>query len=286
LLDSLLQESKLINCIMDTKLLIFLTLAAVFSLTGAELCQTKRYLLLDSQDIDYKSCPGPGDPAHFTQCCPGPSWSDRECCPEKQYRQSAWYSNDDDDDDDEDMIYDFFNDDDAENRLINGRRRVEREASYSKDSYESLPTPQSRLGGKSIVKFVGVIIGVLMFIVVVTLVCCCCLPCCLCAKRRTNRGVVHGSAESAGQQGYHLQQGYPVQQTGVSPGPTGYNPPPQQQQQQQQYSDLPPPYPGLPVQGYGQAAPPVQGYGPGYPPVMPTPEYSSVSKQPPFNPNM
>ena len=62
---------------MDTKLLIMSALLALFSLAGAELCHTKRYLLLDSEDIDYKSCPGPGDPAHFTQCCPGPSWSDR-----------------------------------------------------------------------------------------------------------------------------------------------------------------------------------------------------------------
>ena len=37
-----------------------------------------------------------------------------KCCPQKQYRESAWGINDDDDDDDEDMVYDLFDVDDAE----------------------------------------------------------------------------------------------------------------------------------------------------------------------------
>ena len=37
----------------------------------AEICQTKSYSLLDREDYSYLSCPRPGDPQHFTVCCPG-----------------------------------------------------------------------------------------------------------------------------------------------------------------------------------------------------------------------
>ena len=59
--------------------------------------------------------------------------------------------------------------------------------------------------------------------------------------------------------------------------------------QPQPYSDLPPPYPGPPAQGY----PPQMTGNPGYPPQMtggypPAPGYEvqSSEKQPAFNPNM
>ena len=104
--------------IMGTKLLLVLVALHV-SLGLAELCQTKRYLLLDSEDVSYKSCPGPGDPDHFTQCCPGPSWTERsdsahhcdilrlylycrKCCPSKGERR--W---DDNDTNDLEDIYDL-----------------------------------------------------------------------------------------------------------------------------------------------------------------------------------
>ena len=133
----------------------------------------------------------------------------------------------------------------------------------------------------SIMKFVGIIIGIIIFLVVVTLLCCCCLPCCLCA-RRNKRGVIHGQPVinqqephqqgqqgyplQQGQQGYPLQPGYPAQQPGGLPPHVGYQPP-------HHYSDLPPPYPGPPIQEQG------------YPPVMVAPEDAQV-KQPAFNPNM
>ena len=77
--------------------------------------------------------------------------------------------------------------------------------------------------------------------------------------------------------------------------------------QPQPYSDLPPPYPGPPAQGYqpqmteNPGYPPQMTGNPGYPPQMtgnpgyplqmtggypPAPGYESNEKQPAFNPNM
>ena len=41
-------------------------------------CNTKSYSLLDSEEIRVKTCPGPGDPDTFTDCC-GPSWKRSVC---------------------------------------------------------------------------------------------------------------------------------------------------------------------------------------------------------------
>ena len=43
-------------------------------------------------------------------------------------------------------------------------------------------------------KFVGIVVGLIFLLVIVSIICCCCLPCCFLAKRRTNRGAVHGPA--------------------------------------------------------------------------------------------
>jgi MFS superfamily sulfate permease-like transporter len=58
---------------------------------------------------------------------------------------------------------------------------------------ETLPEPQHSKK-KKVLKFVGIVIGVLIFLVVVGIICCCCLPCCFLAKRRNERGTVHGPA--------------------------------------------------------------------------------------------
>ena len=63
---------------MGTNLLILVvTLVLTLSGCAGELCEERKFSLLDSEDSQYKSCPGPDDPAHFTACCPGPVWSDR-----------------------------------------------------------------------------------------------------------------------------------------------------------------------------------------------------------------
>ena len=68
---------------MGTNLLILVvTLVLTLSGCAGELCEERKFSLLDSEDSEYKSCPGPDDPAHFTACCPGPVWSERsESCP-------------------------------------------------------------------------------------------------------------------------------------------------------------------------------------------------------------
>ena len=68
---------------MGTNLLILVvTLVLTLSGCAGELCEERKFSLLDSEDSQYKSCPGPDDPAHFTACCPGPVWSERsESCP-------------------------------------------------------------------------------------------------------------------------------------------------------------------------------------------------------------
>ena len=53
-------------------LLLLLSLLCVVSVSLAT-CQTKSYSLLDSEEMRVKTCPGPGDPDSFTDCC-GPSW--------------------------------------------------------------------------------------------------------------------------------------------------------------------------------------------------------------------
>ena len=68
---------------MGTNLLILVvTLVLTLSGCAGELCEERKFSLLDSEDSEYKSCPGPDDPAHFTACCPGPVWSERsDSCP-------------------------------------------------------------------------------------------------------------------------------------------------------------------------------------------------------------
>ena len=132
---------------------------------------------------------------------------------------------------------------------------------------------------ENISKFVGIIISLVVFIFVVTLLCCCCIPCCYCAKKRNlNReGVVHSQAPGA-----------VLLQSGVQQGPGQY---PQHQQvptpaEMQPYSDLPPPYPGPPVQMSGPGYPQMMsaGQAPGYGDQSTVPDY--MEKQPAFNPNM
>ena len=53
-------------------LLLLLSLLCIVSVSLAT-CQTKSYSLLDSEEMRVKTCPGPGDPDTFTDCC-GPSW--------------------------------------------------------------------------------------------------------------------------------------------------------------------------------------------------------------------
>jgi len=249
-----------------------------FSVSG-KLCPTKTYSLLDTVSNDHIICPRPGEPSHYTECCG--TVSSRRCCPgnnrlhdedEKMRagRQDFFGGGDDD-------FFDAFDVDPI-------HRAFDDEA--------------DRVG-----KFVAIIIGVVVFIFVVTLLCCCCIPCCFCAKRRNlNRGgVVHSQAtgpaqpQSGVQTSYSSPGQYPTQQN----GPGQY---PLQQQvpspaQMPPYSDLPPPYPGPPVQMSGPGYPPqMMSGGPGYPQMMSggqapgyavqstVPEYAE--KQPAFNPNM
>lgn len=238
-------------------------LVQIITLTEGDLCPTKTYSLLDTEDASYISCPQDKDPDHWSKCC-GPSW-DRVCCSDKSKRSY---------DDDYDLD-DLFNPDDWPDD----------------DDIED------------IMEIVGTIIGLIVFVVIVTVVCCCCLPCCCLAKRRNvTRGVIHSQAPATT---VTIQSGgYPVQQTGGYPVQPPAQPYPPQPQAQQQYTDLPPPYPGPPLDGGypggGVQPQPMQGYPaggyppypqPGQPPYPPnqseplmSPEYSQ--KQPAFNPNM
>jgi len=238
-----------------------------FSVSG-KLCPTKTYSLLDTVSNDHIICPQPGEPAHWTECCG--TVSSRRCCP-------------------------------GNNRLHDENGKVKRDYDNYYEDYDldDLDEIFDSDVAENIGQFVAIIITVVVIIFVVTLLCCCCVPCCLCAKRRNlNRGgVVHSRPGTVPQQtAVTSPSQYPTQQH----GPSQY---PMQQQvptpaQPQPYSDLPPPYPGPPVQGYPPQMPAGPGYsaqmpaGPGYPPQMsgghpPAPGYSEYTeKQPAFNPNM
>ena len=56
----------------STLLILVISLLSGVSVTLAN-CKTKSYSLLDTEEITHKTCPGPEDPDHFTDCC-GPSW--------------------------------------------------------------------------------------------------------------------------------------------------------------------------------------------------------------------
>jgi len=278
------------------------------SIVSGKLCTTKTYTLLDTVSNDHIICPQLGHPEHWTECCG--TESSRRCCPgdnrlfdaERKLRSQRDYFGDDDDLD----LDDLFDEDFSESRIEGGRHLLSAE--------QQLPTPQARIGtSSSIGKFVGIIISVVVFIFIVTLVCCCCIPCCFCAKKRSLRsaGVVHSQAAGSGVQDNYSSPGqYPTQQHGPGQYPLQHQAPPPAQSQP--YSDLPPPYPGLPAQGYPQQMqgnsgytpqmtenpgyppqmtgnpgyPPVMTGNPGYPPQMTGGYPQSNEKQPAFNPNM
>lgn len=240
------------------------------STVSGKLCPTKTYSLLDTISNDHIICPQPEDPEHWTECCG--TESSRRCCP----HNSRLF----DEGQGERNRRDFFGDDD--------------------DDVFDLDVDDAVEG---IGKFIAIIITIIIFIFVVVLLCCCCLPCCLCAKMRTkNRaGVIHSGPPAPA--GAELQTGAP----GVSPSqyPTQHHAPAQYPLHQvppaqpQPYSDLPPPYPGPPAQGYPPVMSGAPGYPPqvseGYPPVQgypPAPGYGAQNmpeyqeKQPAFNPNM
>lgn len=291
------------------------------SFASGKFCTTKTYSLLDTVDNDLVLCPQPGEPAHWRDCCG--TASSRRCCADSRLFE---------DDDDRDPLWntlhkeydldDIFDEDAAESRIERGRHLLS-DYNYDLDDIEDAtesrieggrhllsaqklrPTPQARIGRTSIGKFVGIIISIVVFTFIVILLCCCCIPCCFCAKKRSlnSGGVVHSQGPGSGQPQSGVQTSYssPSQYPTQQHGPGQY---PQQQQvpspaqPPQPYSDLPPPYPGPPVQGYppqmsaASGYPPQMSATPGYPPQMsggypPAPGYAEYAeKQPAFNPNM
>lgn len=157
---------------------------------------------------------------------------------------------------------------------------------------------------ESVVTFILVGLGIVLFVVVVSVILCCCLPCCFLAKRRTrNRGIVHRPGTTPGGQvlvtttntGYPSQpevaplhpQGVPVYPQGgpaytqggpvYPPGGPAYPPggqayPPGGQAYPQGGPAYPPQ--GLPA-GYPSQPPPYSGPTPGY-----------QTKQDAYNPNL
>jgi len=260
-------------------LLVLTTLAT----SESKLCTIRSSSIFDTEDTSYIPCPGVDDPSYFTDCC-GPSW-DRKCCAAKSLIN--WGDeNDDPFDLSEADIPEEVEKLAIDNFLHIGPKTMAPIQTHA--SIETLPEPLE-LGGKSIMKFVGIVIGLVILLVVVSIICCCCLPCCFLAKRRTRGGVVHGPATTH-EPGYPAQQAVPLNQHSAQggaypphstqppqsayPPQNMYSPPPQGAYTPQGayptpgappgYSDNPPPYPGPPAQGYQD-----------YP-----------TKQPAFNPNM
>jgi len=251
-----------------------------FATSESKLCKTKSSSIFESEDTSFITCPGLGDPSYFTECC-GPTW-ERKCCATRSLMN--WGG-----DDEDDVLLDFDEADIPEgakklaiDNFLHIRSKRMAQIQNPDSIIETLPEAQ-KLGGKSILKFVGLVIGLVILLVVVSIICCCCLPCCFLAKRRTREGAVHGPATTH-DPGYPAQQAVPLNQHNAQGGayppystqppqsayppqnmysspPQGAYPPPGAPPS---YSDNPPPYPGPPAQGYQD-----------YP-----------TKQPAFNPNM
>lgn len=262
----------------ETKVTCLLVLTIATS--ESKICETKPKSIFDSDDNGFINCPENGDPSYFTNCC-GPSW-DRKCCAENSLMN--WNDNEDNK---HRLDFDLDIEEGAKKLAIDNilHIRPKRKAQTRTSDYEALPQPLE-LKGKSIFKFVGIVIGLVALLIVVSIICCCCLPCCFLAKRRTRGGVVHGPG-ATNDPGYPSQQAVPLNQPGPYPTQGGAYPPHSAQPPQSayppqnqnmypsqgayppqgappNYSDNPPPYPGPPAHGY-------QDY---------------QTKQPAFNPNM
>ena len=147
---------------------------------------------------------------------------------------------------------------------------------------DSKAEPRSIVRG--LLKIIGIMIGVAIFVAVVCCLCCCCC----CSKHK--RGVIYkpGDQQELPQQqqpqAQHPAQmpgfqppppsGYPAQgQPGYPPAPGGY--PPAPADYQAPYMENPPPYPGPPLEN-----PSSLNTG------LPSKEDSSYQRQPAFNPNL
>jgi len=253
----------------------FVSLIALLATSESKICETSESSIFDTAGII--SCPRIGDPDHFTDCC-GPAWN-RRCC-----AGSSWSVWGDKKDNDLTLEFDADIQEGAEKLAFDTLVQIRpKRKEQNVDSFETLPRPQE-LGGKSIIKFVGIVMGLVILLVVVAIICCCCLPCCLLAKKRTRRGVVHGPGHTH-DPGYPPQQAVPLNQAGAYPPHTQPNQSAYPTQSQGAY----PPHGAYPPQGPY----PPQGAPPGYsdnPPPYPGPPAHGYQdypgKQPAFNPNM
>ena len=133
--------------------------AGVLAATGdGQRCWMKTTnIFADDVDTSF-SCPRPGDPDHFTDCC-GSSWQ-------------VWSSS---------------------SSSLSSSSPSSSSSSFSWQRKCCAPSkfnPGRPIGGGSVISFFGIVVGVVILVVCLVLICCCCTPCCLLAKQRRRRGMV------------------------------------------------------------------------------------------------